>query len=85
VAVICSTDETYPELVPPLPEIKALCPGMCVVLAGAPAPEYKDSYVAAGVDEFIHVRANFLPFWKKFSAKGGCSDGRKTRFHSNCI
>lgn len=58
-AVICSTDETYPELVPPLARgIKESNPGMMVLLAGAPAPEYKESYVDAGVDEFIHVRAN---------------------------
>lgn len=58
-AVICSTDETYPELVPPLARgIKESSPGMMVLLAGAPAPEYKESYVDAGVDEFIHVRAN---------------------------
>ena len=59
VAVICSTDETYPELVPPVASgIKALAPEMKVFLAGAPAPEYKDEYIKAGVDDFIHVRAN---------------------------
>lgn len=58
-AVICSTDDTYPELVPPLARgIKESSPGMMVLLAGAPAPEYKESYVDAGVEEFIHVRAN---------------------------
>ena len=58
-AVICSTDETYPELVPPLARgIKESSPGMMVLLAGAPAPEHKESYVDAGVDDFIHVRAN---------------------------
>jgi methylmalonyl-CoA mutase len=61
VAVICSTDETYPELVPPLARaLKAGCPGMRVVLAGAPAPEFKEAYLEAGVDEFIHLRANCL-------------------------
>jgi len=60
-AVLCSTDDTYPELAPPLAQgIKAACPGMKVILAGAPAPEYKDSYDAAGVDEYIHVKANCL-------------------------
>ncbi|NLB83617.1 MAG: methylmalonyl-CoA mutase, partial [Synergistaceae bacterium] len=58
-AVICSTDDTYPELVPSLARgIKESSPGVMVLLAGAPAPEYKKSYVDAGVDEFIHVRAN---------------------------
>lgn len=59
VAVICSTDDTYPELVPPIARsIKEKAPEMFVLLAGSPAPEYKDSYVEAGVDDFIHVRAN---------------------------
>ena len=61
VAIICSTDDTYPELVPPVARgIKAKAPGMKVFLAGAPAPECKASYDEAGVDEYIHVRANCL-------------------------
>jgi len=59
VAVICSTDDTYPEIVPHLAqEIKSKCPGMKLFLAGAPSPEYKEAYLKAGVDDFIHVRAN---------------------------
>lgn len=59
VTVICSTDDTYPELVPPLARLlKAQCPNMKVVLAGAPASEYKDAFCEAGVDYFIHVKAN---------------------------
>ena len=61
VAIICSTDDTYPELVPPVAKgIKAKAPNMKVHLAGAPAPEFKPSYDEAGVDEYIHVRANCL-------------------------
>ncbi len=61
VAIICSTDDTYPELVPPIARgIKAKAPGMKVFLAGAPAAEFKPSYDEAGVDEYIHVRANCL-------------------------
>jgi methylmalonyl-CoA mutase len=60
-AVICSTDATYPELVPPLARaIKAKVPGMRVALAGAPAEEHKEAYVEAGVDDFINVRSNCL-------------------------
>ncbi|MCL1874248.1 MAG: acyl-CoA mutase large subunit family protein [Clostridiales bacterium] len=59
VVVICSTDDTYPELVPPLAEqIKAAAPEIMVLLAGMPAPEHKEAYLAAGVDDFIHIRAN---------------------------
>lgn len=60
VAVICSTDDTYPELVPDIARaIKAAKPDMPIVLAGMPREEalvqcFKD----AGVNEFIHVRAN---------------------------
>ncbi len=44
---------------PPLAKaVKAGHPEMLVILAGAPAPEYKDAYVAAGVDDFIHVKAD---------------------------
>ena len=57
--VICSTDETYPEIVPPLARaIKKQAPGMTVILAGAPVPEMKDEYEKSGVDIYIHLRAN---------------------------
>lgn len=57
--VICSTDDTYPEMVPPLARlIKSGCPDMKIILAGAPAPELESAYREAGVDDFIHVRAN---------------------------
>lgn len=57
--VICSTDQTYPELVPPLAKlIKAQQPDVALFLAGAPAAEYKDAYIGAGIDNFISVRSN---------------------------
>lgn len=59
VAVICSTDDTYPELVPPIASgIKSKSPAMKLFLAGAPAPEMKETYLNSGVDDFIHVKAN---------------------------
>ncbi len=58
IVVICSTDETYPELVPPLTQaIKAAKPETLVILAGYPT-EHVEAFKAAGVDEFIHLRAN---------------------------
>lgn len=61
VTIICSTDETYPDIVPPLARaIKEGRPEAIVLLAGAPDPEYKGAYVEAGVDDFIHVRADCL-------------------------
>jgi methylmalonyl-CoA mutase len=60
VVVICSTDETYPVLVPLLTAaLKAAAKPPVIVLAGLPAtPELQQQFKAAGVDEFIHVRAN---------------------------
>ncbi len=57
--VICSTDPTYPELVPPLAKgIKEAKPDTVVLLAGYPAADHIDAFKQAGVDDFIHVRAN---------------------------
>lgn len=60
VVVLCSSDDTYPTLVPPSAKaLKASAKPPIVVLAGAPAtPELQAEYQAAGVDEFIHLRAN---------------------------
>jgi methylmalonyl-CoA mutase len=58
VAVLCSTDETYPELAPVFARrVKAAKPALAVVLAGHPA-EREPDFRAAGFDEFIHVRSN---------------------------
>ncbi|PIE55357.1 MAG: methylmalonyl-CoA mutase [Dethiosulfovibrio peptidovorans] len=72
IAVICSTDDTYPDVVPPLAKaIKAARPEMIVLLAGAPAPEYKDSYVNAGVDDFIHVKVDCFKVLESLQRAGG--------------
>jgi methylmalonyl-CoA mutase len=71
-AVICSTDDTYPELVPPTTkQIKAAKPDMVVMVAGMPAPEFEQSYKDSGVEEFIHVRANCLQVLTWMQMKGG--------------
>ncbi|WP_298820342.1 methylmalonyl-CoA mutase family protein [Chloroflexus sp.] len=58
IVTICSTDETYPDIVPELAQtIKAQRPDTTIVLAGYPT-DLIDMYRAAGVDEFIHLRAN---------------------------
>ncbi len=57
--VICSTDAVYPELVPPLArQLKLALPECWVILAGLPPEELQQVYREAGVDEFIHVRAD---------------------------
>lgn len=59
VAIVCSTDATYPELAPAVTKgIKAVKPEMKVFLAGAPSPELKEACDAAGMDDYISVRSN---------------------------
>lgn len=71
-AVICSTDKAYPEIVPPVAKLlKAKCPKMKVCLAGAPAEEFKQSYIDAGVDDFIHVKTNCLEFLTSLQKEKG--------------
>ncbi|MDS4021595.1 MAG: methylmalonyl-CoA mutase family protein, partial [Candidatus Competibacter sp.] len=56
--VICSTDPTYPEIVPPLVQkLKKAAPDLIVLLAGYPA-DHVEAFKAAGVDDFIHLNAN---------------------------
>jgi len=60
VAVICSTDDNYPALVPALiAEIRAQKPDALIVLAGYP-PEQIEAHKKSGVNEFIHIRADAL-------------------------
>ncbi len=60
VVVICSTDDTYPELVPPILDgLKKNNPDIVTVLAGYPKDQL-EQHKASGIDEFIHVRANAL-------------------------
>ncbi len=56
--IICSTDETYPDIVPAMcGEVKRRKSSLMVVLAGYP-PDHVESFRAAGVETFIHLRAN---------------------------
>lgn len=59
IAVLCSTDDTYPELVPAFASaLRASSPGVTLVLAGLPADAaVRDAFSAAGIDLFIHLRA----------------------------
>lgn len=58
IIVICSTDDTYPDIVPEVAKtIKAANPDKFIVLAGYPT-EFVEQFKEAGVDEFIHVKAN---------------------------
>ena len=72
VVVICSTDDTYPELVPPLAkELKETMPNVTVILAGAPPKDLEPVYREAGVDDFISVRANCYAILNTLQDKKG--------------
>lgn len=71
IAVLCSLDANYPALVPPLvAALRARRPGLLVVLAGYPA-EQVEAHRKAGVDEFIHLRADTLAVLTKIHAHLG--------------
>jgi methylmalonyl-CoA mutase len=58
--VICSTDETYPDIVPPFVQsIRVKSPDTVIILAGRPG-ELVDSLRATGVNEFIYSGADCL-------------------------
>ncbi|NTV65025.1 MAG: methylmalonyl-CoA mutase, partial [Oscillochloris sp.] len=56
--VLCAADERYPELVPVLARLfQAVHPDTTLALAGDPG-EHADAYRTAGVEAFIHLRAD---------------------------
>ena len=71
-AVICSTDATYPEIIPALaPKLHEALPGATVFLAGAAPADLKATYDAAGIDEYIHVKANCYKILQALQQKKG--------------
>lgn len=59
ISIICSDDESYPQIVPALAQaIKAAKPEMPLLLAGLPAAEQLAAYKEAGLDDCIHIRTN---------------------------
>lgn len=59
VAVICSTDKTYPELVPPLAKLlKEKMPNIKIFVAGQAPEDMKKVYMEAGVDDFVFMGAD---------------------------
>ena len=70
--VICSTDATYPEIVPALaPKLHEALPNATVFLAGAAPADLKATYDAAGIDEYIHVKANCYKILQALQQKKG--------------
>ena len=75
VTVLCSSDDLYPELVPAYAAaVKAAAPHLVVILAGLPADaELVAKYRAAGVDDFIHLKADALALNLNLLARVGIS------------
>lgn len=72
IVVICSNDETYPELVPSLTRsIKQYKMETSVLLAGNPSREDRIIYTEAGVDDFIHPLVNNYEKLEVLQMKGG--------------
>ena len=71
IVVICSTDKTYPELVPPLArKLKEAQPETTVILAGYPK-DYIEAFKEAGVDDFIFMNADVVALLTKLQRKEG--------------
>ncbi|GAA5521717.1 methylmalonyl-CoA mutase subunit beta [Aliifodinibius salicampi] len=69
IAVICSSDKEYKELVPAIAkEVNSLENQPILVLAGHPQEDL-DHYKEAGIDEFIYAKCNVLETLKKFQTK----------------
>lgn len=71
IVVICSTDDNYPALVPPLAHgFRAKKPDAIIVLAGFPQDQV-ESHKKSGVNDFIHIRADALEVLSQFHRKLG--------------
>ena len=70
--VICSTDPTYPEIVPALaPKLHEALPNAIVYLAGTAPAEMVEPYKQAGIDDYINVRANCYKVIQNLQQKKG--------------
>ena len=70
--VICSTDATYPEIVPALaPKLHEVLPKATVFLAGEAPADLKETYDNAGIDMYISVRANCYQILQALQKKKG--------------
>jgi methylmalonyl-CoA mutase len=71
ITVLCSTDDTYPAIVPTFcAAVRKVSKDLTIVVAGYPQ-EHLEAFRAAGVEEFIHMRANVLDTLRTLLAKKG--------------
>lgn len=65
IAVICSSDDVYPTVVPDIARlVKGIKPDIKLVLAGFPA-DFIEQFKQSGIDEFIHIKANIYDILTK--------------------
>jgi methylmalonyl-CoA mutase len=71
IVVLCSTDDTYPSIVPSFCALlKASCPGVIIVLAGYPQDHF-ENFRKDGIDEFVHIRANVVQVLRSLAQRTG--------------
>lgn len=69
--VLCSTDETYPSLVPAVcPVLKQRLPDAVIIVAGFPQ-EHVEAFTQAGVHEFIHLRSDAVATLERILVRMG--------------
>ena len=69
--VLCSTDETYPAIVPAFCSLmKQRVPEVVIILAGLPQ-EHVEAFTHAGVHEFIHMRSDVVGTLGRILARMG--------------
>lgn len=73
IAVICSSDKLYPEIVPPLARRLKEAGARTVILAGHPG-ENEESWRAAGVDRFIFIKCDVLATLRDLLREEGVID-----------
>ncbi|XRG80553.1 methylmalonyl-CoA mutase family protein [Rossellomorea sp. GAMAL-10_SWC] len=72
IAVICSTDDQYSEVVPSLTnQIKTINPYAKVLLAGKPSIDDMNLYKEVGIDDFIHINVNNFEKLQNLQMDGG--------------
>ncbi len=75
VVVICSTDKTYPEIVPKLVRlIKEKNSKIKIILAGRPARDQADNYKEAGLDDALYMGADCYKMLSNLQKEGGVND-----------
>ena len=73
IVVVCSTDDSYPEIVPAfVPLVKQALSDAKIFLAGFPADQI-EAHKAAGIDDFIHLKVDCLAFLKNLNTELGLS------------